>query len=691
MNDDELKQLFRNNEGVTPSDDAKQRVIREAVAVFEREKDHRVQKKSFFFQGILARLRPRGTGNPKPEDKPMQTFNRPWIFGGAATAAICVFAVLLMDFQSSNPVVREMDDQIVVAAPELALSETDLAKSENVAEPVEEQEAVVLTGIRKSLHDSMDLKREAGGNVEAISAEDVGRFPDTNLAESLQRVVPGSAAEKKVFAQRSSEAVGEPPRQEFRDDFESFEINPVKLTAESPVSTFSIDVDTASYSFVRRELNQGRLPQKDAVRIEEMLNYFDYAYPAPKNKKQPFATNVTVIDAPWMKERKLMRIGIKGYELPRAAQPKSNLVFLLDVSGSMNSPDKLPLVKQSMNLLLSQLHPDDSVAIVVYAGAAGTVLEPTKVKEKNKILAALNRLSAGGSTAGVQGIQLAYQLAELNFDKNAVNRIILATDGDFNVGIVGREELKGFIERKRDAGIYLSVLGFGQGNYHDHLMQTLAQNGNGIAAYIDTLSEAQKVLVDEATSSLFPIAKDVKIQVEFNPATVKEYRLIGYETRVLKREDFNNDKVDAGDIGAGHSVTAIYEITPADTKAQQIDDRRYVSPTQIEAHTKSAEYAFVKIRYKLPEQDISTLIETPVLAKNTVFNDDELGKLLNQETQFASAVAGFAQLLKDDRYLGGWDLQDALALAQQHKGEDIFGYRTEFVQLVRKAMVAADM
>jgi Ca-activated chloride channel family protein len=293
-----------------------------------------------------------------------------------------------------------------------------------------------------------------------------------------------------------------------------------------------------------------------------MFNYFDYSYTLPASKKVPFEPNVAVVDSPWKTGNKLIHIGIKGYQIPASETPRSNLVFLLDVSGSMSSPDKLPLVQQSMEMLLDKLKPDDTVAIVIYAGAAGKVLDPTPAREKQKILTAIKQLHAGGSTAGAEGIQLAYQLAEANFDKQAVNRIILATDGDFNVGPTGDSDLKTLVERKRDKGIYLSVLGFGSGNYQDAMMQTLAQSGNGIAAYIDTLSEAQKVLVHEATSTLFPIANDVKIQVEFNPAAVAEYRLIGYETRALKREDFSNDKVDAGDIGAGHTVTAIYEITP---------------------------------------------------------------------------------------------------------------------------------
>jgi Ca-activated chloride channel family protein len=476
------------------------------------------------------------------------------------------------------------------------------------------------------------------------------------------------------------------PPQEFRDRFEDFNENAVIAASENPVSTFSIDVDTASYSFVRRMLNNGQLPEKDAVRSEEMINYFDYAYPLPKDRKTPFATYTSVMDSPWKAGNKLIHIGIQGYQLAARDIPQSNLVFLLDVSGSMDEPSKLPLVKQSMSLLLDTLKPDDTISIVVYAGAAGTVLEPTKAKEKNKILAALNNLQAGGSTAGAEGIALAYQLAEANFNSKGVNRIILATDGDFNVGQTGDEALQDFVERKRDKGIYLSVLGFGQGNYQDEMMQTLAQNGNGTAAYIDTLSEAQKVLMTEATSNLFPIAKDVKIQVEFNPNTVKEYRLIGYETRALNREDFSNDKVDAGEIGAGQRVTAIYEITPVGAESGLLENSRYQKENKPDTG-KNGEYAFLRLRYKLPSETQSKLIETPI-EKNVLL---EAHAGYQQEVNFSIAVAGFAQLLRGSNYAGNFTYDKVIELAQANKGKDEFGYRTEFVQLVRKAKIAKEL
>jgi len=481
-----------------------------------------------------------------------------------------------------------------------------------------------------------------------------------------------------------------PAPEEGRDKFEQFQVNSFKQVAEAPVSTFSADVDTASYSFVRRQLNSGRLPQKDSVRVEEMINYFDYAWPAATSAKAPFKPTVVVSDSPWDKGRKLVHIGIKGYEISRDQTPDANLVLLLDVSGSMDSPDKLPLAVQSMELLLSSLKPTDTVGIVVYAGAAGTVLEPTPVANKQKIISALRDLSPGGSTAGAEGIERAYQLAEAHFRKGGVNRILLATDGDFNVGIDSTNELKGFVERKREKGIFLSVLGFGQGNYRDELAQALAQNGNGVAAYIDTLGEAQKVLVQEAGASLFTIAKDVKLQVEFNPATVAEYRLVGYETRALKREDFNNDAVDAGDVGSGHTVTAIYEITPVGSATRSVDPSRYAKDAKDSRESKPTgsanEYGFLKIRYKLPDSNTSDLIEQPILVAPR-----EVPANVQRDVQFSTAVASFGQMLRGGTFTGALTYDEIVKQAQASKGDDPFGYRTEFVQLVRKAKVAREM
>ncbi len=468
-----------------------------------------------------------------------------------------------------------------------------------------------------------------------------------------------------------------------RENYQDTDVNPVHMVATDPVSTFSIDVDSASYSNVRRMLNAGRLPPQDAVRTEELINYFRYDYPLPQTRDQPFSTSVTVTPSPWAEGRQLVHIGLQGYNIVPRERPALNLTLLLDVSGSMGEANKLPLVIQSMRMLVEQLTARDHVSIVVYAGAAGAVLEPTAGNERGRIIAALENLHAGGSTAGGEGLRLAYALTEQNFRRDAVNRVIIATDGDFNVGINNPQELEDFVERKRDTGIYLSVLGFGSGNYNDALMQTLAQNGNGNAAYIDTLNEARRVLRDEMASNMFTIANDVKIQVEFNPDRVAEYRLIGYETRMLNREDFNNDRVDAGEIGAGHAVTAIYEIVPVGG-ATFNDPLRY--QREGAAPSTASELAFLRIRYKLPGQDRSRLIERPITQRDFVANINQAP----ESTRWAAAVAGYGQLLRHDQFVGqGYGYDDVIRLAQSARGTDEFGWRAEFLQLARAAQSAA--
>ncbi len=471
-----------------------------------------------------------------------------------------------------------------------------------------------------------------------------------------------------------------------RENYEDVDTNPVRQVSADPVSTFSVDVDTASYSNVRRFLNEGRLPPTDAVRTEELINYFRYDYALPRDRSTPFSTSVTVAPSPWAEGRQLVHIGLQGYNIIPRERPPLNLVLLLDVSGSMNAPNKLPLLQQSFAMLVDQLNARDRVSIVVYAGAAGTVLEPTPGNERGRILAALNSLRPGGSTAGAEGLRQAYALAEQNFNRNSVNRVIIGTDGDFNVGISNPEQLQDFVSRQRDTGIFLSVFGFGGGNYNDALMQRLAQNGNGVAAYIDTVNEARRVLRDEMASNMFTIASDVKIQVEFNPARVAEYRLIGYETRMLRREDFNNDEVDAGDIGAGHSVTAIYEIVPVGG-ATFNDELRYQPSPQAQSGT-ADELAFLRIRYKLPGEDDSRLIERPITNADMVADISRA----NESARWATAVAGYGQLLRGDPYLTrGYDWDDVIRLAQTARGDDEFGWRAEFIQLARAAQSAAAM
>ena len=466
--------------------------------------------------------------------------------------------------------------------------------------------------------------------------------------------------------------------------FTKFSSNPVKLVTEEPMSTFSVDVDTASYAFIRANLNEGYFPPKDVVRTEELINYFAYDYAPPETRDQPFAAHVSLMPAPWNDASRLMHIGIKGFELDHSEVPPANLVFLIDTSGSMDQPNKLPLLIRSFKLLLSALAPDDRVAIVTYAGSAGVVLEPTPVSERSKILDRLERLYAGGSTAGGDGIRLAYRLAEQHMVSDGINRVILATDGDFNVGITDVDKLEEFISRKRSSGVFLSVLGFGMDNYNDDLMQHLAQNGNGNAAYIDSISEARKVFVEQVTSTLVLIAKDVKIQVEFNPAMVSEYRLIGYETRMLEREDFRNDKVDAGEVGAGHTVTAIYELTLASTDAGHIPPSRYQSTESELSSSFDDEFAFLKIRYKLPDAHSSTLVTQPV----TVANYFDTVNTAPRDVRFATAVAAFGELLRGGRYTGDYGYKEVIALANDALGDDRFGYRREFIQLVRIAQTA---
>jgi Ca-activated chloride channel family protein len=516
-----------------------------------------------------------------------------------------------------------------------------------------------------------------------VTERESARSEKERAASSALAAMPTLEARQRLAAK--SVAAPEPPRPAWtgqgRDKFESFAESSLKQVAEAPVSTFSIDADTASYAFVRRQLNQGLLPPKDAVRVEEMINYFDYDYALPEDRKVPFRPSVTLMPTPWNGETMLMHIGIKGYDVTPAQRPRANLVFLIDVSGSMNEPDKLPLARSALKLLVETLQPDDRVAIVTYAGHAGVALEPTQVKDKAEILAAIDRLDAGGGTAGAAGIRQAYSLARAHFVTGGVNRVLLATDGDFNIGISDPQQLQDYIERERKSGVFLSVLGFGEGNYNDALMQKLAQNGNGVAAYIDSLQEARHVLVDAATSMLFPIAKDVKIQVEFNPAKVSAYRLIGYETRNLQREDFNNDAVDAGEIGAGHAVTAIYEITPAGGP-KQVDDLRYQKEAPApKAGAGEDEYAMLKIRYKLPDANESRLIGFPVTSREAVATVAEA----SDDVRFAAAVAAFGQVLRGGKYTGTFGYRDIATLANGARGKDERGQRIEFVNLVRLA------
>ena len=461
--------------------------------------------------------------------------------------------------------------------------------------------------------------------------------------------------------------------------------NPVKLVSEAPVSTFSIDVDTGSYSNIRRYLlTNGQLPPPDAVRVEEMINYFPYQYANPTDGK-PFAVYTALSPAPWNAERVLMRVALKGQDLAKQTLPPVNLVFLVDVSGSMNEPDKLPLLQASLKLLSAQMRAQDRISLVTYAGSTSVVLSGTPGDQKNKVAAAISQLSSGGSTAGGAGIKLAYKQARANFIKGGINRILLATDGDFNVGITDFDQLKQMVEKERKSGVSFSTLGFGAGNYNEHLMEQLADAGNGAYSYIDSLQEGRKVLVNEMTSTLATIAKDVKVQVEFNPAQVKEYRLIGYENRMLKREDFNNDKIEAGDIGAGHTVTALYELTLIGQKGA-VDPLRYQDGKAAANSASGSELAFVKLRYKNPNEEKSHLLQYPLM-----MSDLKPFAKADDDFRLATAVAGFGQLLRGTADLGTWEYQDAQALAAdfevaRHSAQsDKVVYRTELVKLIKAA------
>jgi Ca-activated chloride channel family protein len=492
-------------------------------------------------------------------------------------------------------------------------------------------------------------------------------------AETYVNAMPASspAAMARGYGGGLSGFLGGP---EFNTEaYDKIDDNQWTAVSTKPLSTFSIDVDTASYSNIRRFLNEAKLPPKDAVRIEELINYFSYAYPEPRDRT-PFAVTTSIGECPWNPKHRLALVGLQAKRLEANGVPPRNLVFLIDVSGSMATPQKLPLVKASLAMLARNLTEKDRLAIVVYAGAAGLVLPSTSGSDTMTILEALGRLGAGGSTNGAQGLQLAYQTAREHFIKGGVNRVVLATDGDFNVGVTSQGDLIRLIEQNRDSGIALSVLGFGMGNLKDSTMEKLADKGNGNYSYIDTLTEAEKVLVQEAGGTLVTVAKDVKLQVEFNPRTVAAYRLIGYENRMLQDQDFNNDRKDAGDMGAGHSVTALYEIVPAGEPIDipGIDPLKYQRPGARAADASSDEAMTVKIRYKQPGGDSSALVSVPVAIKASP----------NAALGFASAVAEFGLVLRDSEFKGSASYAEALTLAKKFKGEDQHGHRAEFIRLI---------
>ena len=720
MNDDELKKILGNIDIPEPSESAQENAVNKAMQAFAKH----AQEKQKNFKGSSKDARPTsGAASALEHLFGRLSMKKSYAFAGSLASVLLVLA-LSTTYHSSlqnipvQPVANGGSPASVDEAKDKALWKQFSMKEEEPAKAPQRHKEMVTAEM-----DARDVKTKpqselsispgslpapansaADTSAVAAAASTTPTPPALSLLNAAPNNMPAREAKKSAvmqsFAAGRADSIApmeaKPMMDNYgqidtsvqyqgNDKFEHFAENPIKQVAEAPVSTFSIDADTASYSFVRRALNGGTLPPADSVRVEEMVNYFDYNYPLPENRETPFKPTVAVYPTPWNKETKLVHIGIKGYDIEKAEKPRSNLVFLIDVSGSMSPQDRLPLVKNSLRMLVDQLQPDDTVGIVVYAGSVGTVLEPTKISDKNKILEALGHLEAGGSTSGGQGIVAAYNLAQSHFDKNAVNRVILATDGDFNVGVTDPAQLQTLIEHERDSGIFLSILGVGQGNYNDALMQKLAQHGNGTAAYVDNLNEARKLLVEEANSTLFTIAKDVKIQVEFNPEQVAEYRLVGYESRMLNREDFNNDKIDAGEVGAGHAVTAIYEFTPVGAKPQA-DALRYGKEPEA-AKAKPAkgafgsEYAFLKMRYKLPKESESKLITTSISSAQEVKDTSALP----DDIRFASAVAAFGEILKGDAHIGSFNLDQVLALADTARGKDSFGYRAEFLNLVRLA------
>lgn len=591
------------------------------------------------------------------------------------TAAIALLVLPLgWQLYSSTALTRQGSVAPQIGQPvELAEAEADDAMAGEPQAVVREEAATEMA--------VADTVAPAVAEPMMLADSEVGR---TAAAQKLSAGAPApvmsAAPSGGMMAERAANVM--PPAQMLQpsgDEFCSFEEQRLQVAAEEPVSTFSLDVDTASYAYTRRMLEDGFVPERDAVRLEELINYFPYSYRPAQSAELPFEPTLMVYPTPWNAQTQILQIGIKGFE-PPVADTQSNLVFLIDTSGSMDAPDKLPLLKRAFALLLDQLSADDTVSIVTYAGSAGVALEPTTADNKARIMAALDQLYAGGSTAGAEGIELAYRLAEQARIAGGTNRVILATDGDFNVGIDDPDALKDFIADKRASGVGLSVLGFGRGNLDDATMQALAQNGDGNASYISSFAEARKVLVEEIGGTLHTIARDVKVQVEFNPAVVSEYRLIGYETRALNREDFNNDAVDAVDVGAGTMVTALYEITPVGSGGELVDPLRYGNA---EASGTSDEIAFLKMRYKLPGSDVSQLIEQPVTAEVVYGDIADAGV----DAQFAAAVAAFGQKLKGSAYGAamGWNAIEDLARAG--RGSDEGGYRSEFIGLVETAGV----
>ncbi|RUT34726.1 VWA domain-containing protein [Arsenicitalea aurantiaca] len=650
--EDRLRTL-RSATPAAPGDAARRQALAAAVSAFDANEDARANRFAGQGSGASGRLRS------------MLIKARTWIMDTripiGAVAASLLLVPLGYQLYATTAMTGSVPDD--TGRPAVMLRQVEPASA-----PQMEIAADSIAAVPAPLADE-------AAPVTTMRAERSGSSvlrPQEPAAPSMLALPEGAEMKARHFAPGSTPLAG--------DRLTPFEENRVKVAAEDPVSTFSVDVDTASYAVMRRMIGLGQLPAPGSVRIEEWLNYFSYDYRLPEDAAAPLSPDLIVFPAPWDTRKQLLRIGIRGYEPQDVLDRPSNLVFLVDTSGSMDAPDRLDLLKRAFGLLVEQLSDNDSVSIVAYAGSAGVVLEPTAGTEKATILAAFDRLEAGGATAGADGIALAYELAEGAMVEGGTNRVILATDGDFNVGPDTPDALERLIAEKRAGGVSLSVLGFGQGNLNDAVMQSLAQAGNGNAAYIDSYSEARKVLVEELGGTLVTIASDVKVQVEFNPALVSEYRLIGYETRALMREDFADDRVDAGEIGAGHTVTALYEIVPAGSGAEAIAPLRYGAPL---SNTGPAdELAHLRIRYKLPGAGESRLIEAPITT-DLVVRDPEA---VPADALWAAAVAAFGQVMAGTQGVQPMALEDILSLAERSQGEDRGGYRAEFLRLIRDAI-----
>ncbi len=647
-----------------------------------------------------------------------------WWFVGATAAACAVLAIMWPGVTEERGSVAAMDDHELVITTNSAPHGTDydsvrvsrewreeptLVALERPAVDAEYDDVVIFFPETRETDHNESMDRQGGDCNVSMSAGCLAGSPRSSSrwqshmeTRDSMSIGPGAAA--GLYGGRSGSAdramragapparaaaggfAGAPPPQpdvaHNTEDYSHIAENAFLSAWENPLSTFSIDVDTASYANVRRFLTGRMLPPPDAVRIEELVNYFTYAYAQPDDV-HPFAVHLELAACPWKSGHRLLRVGLKGREIDVAKRPRSNLVFLVDVSGSMAEPNKLPLVKSAMSMLVDQLTENDRVSIVVYAGASGLVLPPTRGDQTAPIRDSLERLSAGGSTNGGSGIQLAYAIAMQNLVEGGTNRVILATDGDWNVGVTSQGDLVRLIEEKAKSGVFLSVLGFGMGNYKDGTLEQLADKGNGNYAYIDTLSEGRKVLVEQMAGTLCTIAKDVKVQIEFNPARVASYRLIGYENRLLAKEDFNDDKKDAGEIGAGHTVTALYEVVPAGSESPDgrpaVDPLKYQQPSEPTGAAAGAELCTVKLRYKAPQSDTSTLMEVPLSDERARFDD------ASEDFRFAAAVAGYGMLLRRSEHATGFTWDALAEIARGSVGADPSGYRAEFVRLVGKA------